>query len=97
MFLQSYEELRRSLINDDLFISLLHPGRGIFGSDFGTTTFVLAKKYVRGYIASFRRLFNKPGEVENWKSPSNYGVDYTRMENLLDPDYKQTLLDAWKI
>ena len=33
--------------------------------------------------------------VENWKSPSDYGVDYTAMKNLLDPDYKQELLDAW--
>lgn len=33
--------------------------------------------------------------VENWKSPSEYGVDYTAMQNLLDPDYKQELLDAW--
>ncbi len=33
--------------------------------------------------------------VENWKSPSDYGVDYTQMQNLLDPDYKQELLDAW--
>lgn len=37
----------------------------------------------------------KPVEVPNWKSPSDYGVDYTNMKNLLDPDYKQTLLDAW--
>lgn len=33
--------------------------------------------------------------VENWKSPSDYGVGYTPMKNLLDPDYKQKLLDAW--
>ena len=33
--------------------------------------------------------------VENWRSPSDYGVDYTPMKNLLDPDYKQKLLDAW--
>ena len=35
--------------------------------------------------------------VENWKSPSDYGVDYTAMKNLLDPDYKTQLLDAWKL
>lgn len=33
--------------------------------------------------------------VENWKSPSDYNVGYTQMKNLLDPDYKQELLDAW--
>lgn len=41
--------------------------------------------------------FAKKVTVENWKSPSDYGVDYTAMKNLLDPDYKQELLDAWKI
>ena len=35
--------------------------------------------------------------VPNWKSPSDYGVSYTNMKNLLDPNYKQELLDAWKI
>lgn len=35
--------------------------------------------------------------VENWKSPNDYGVDYTAMKNLLDPNYKNELLDAWKI
>lgn len=41
--------------------------------------------------------FAKKVTVGNWKSPSDYGVDYTAMKNLLDPDYKQELLDAWKI
>ena len=35
--------------------------------------------------------------VENWKNPSDYGVDYTAMKNLLDPNYKNQLLDAWKL
>ena len=38
-----------------------------------------------------------PAEVENWKSPSDYGVDYVQMKNLLDPNYKNELLDAWNI
>ena len=38
-----------------------------------------------------------PAEVENWKSPSDYGVDYVQMKNLLDPKYKNELLDAWNI
>ena len=45
----------------------------------------------------YKSEFAKPVTVENWKSPSDYGVDYTQMKNLLDPDYKQELLDAWKI
>lgn len=45
----------------------------------------------------YKSEFTKKVTVENWKSPSDYGVDYTAMKNLLDPDYKQELLDAWKI
>ena len=41
--------------------------------------------------------FAKPVTVENWKSPSDYGKDYTAMKNLLDPNYKSELLDAWKL
>jgi iron(III) transport system substrate-binding protein len=43
----------------------------------------------------YKAEFAKTVTVENWKSPSDYGVDYTAMKNLLDPDYKQELLDAW--
>ena len=40
--------------------------------------------------------FAKAITVENWKSPSDYGVDYTPMQNLLDPAYKEELLAAWE-
>ena len=45
----------------------------------------------------YRAEFAKTPTVENWKSPSDYGVDYTQMKNLLDPNYKNELLDAWKL
>lgn len=65
MFLSSYEKLREGLINDHTIVDMVHPGRGIFGSDFGTTTFVIAKHHVEGYTGSYRRLFDKQGEVES--------------------------------
>ena len=64
MFLSSYEKLREKMIKSNTFISMVHPGRGIFGSDFGTTTFVIEKTYISGYAGSYRRLFEKQGEVE---------------------------------
>lgn len=45
----------------------------------------------------YKEEFAKKPTVENWKSPSDYGVDYTAMKNLLDPNYKNELLDAWKL
>lgn len=65
MFLSSYEKLREKMIKCNTFINMVHPGRGIFGSDFGTTTFVIQKAHVPGYIGSYRRLFEKQGEVES--------------------------------
>ena len=45
----------------------------------------------------YKSEFAKPVTVENWKSPSDYGKEYTQMKNLLDPNFKQSLLDAWTI
>lgn len=65
MFLSSYEQLRKKLIRNNRLINMVHPGRGIFGSDFGTTAFVIGKKYIRNYLGSYRRLFEKQGEVDS--------------------------------
>ena len=45
----------------------------------------------------YKAEYAKEVTVPNWKSPSDYGVDYTAMKNLLDPNYKNELLDAWKM
>ena len=49
MFLSSYEKLRHSILKNNTYINMVHPGRGIFGSDFGTTTFVISKQHFPGY------------------------------------------------
>ena len=65
MFLTSYEQLRSVLLSRVTYINMVHPGRGIFGSDFGTTSFVIANYQIAGYNATYRRLFKKQGEVES--------------------------------
>jgi len=65
MFISSYEQLRKGLIERNTFINMVHPGRGIFGSDFGTTTFVIGKKHISEYLGNYRRLFDKQVEVES--------------------------------
>jgi hypothetical protein len=65
MFLSSYEKLRNNLITHNIIVNMVHPGRGIFGSDFGTTSFVIAKKYISGYKGSYARLFEQQGEVKS--------------------------------
>ncbi len=65
MFLSSYEKLRHKLLQESTIINMVHPGRGIFGSDFGTTTFVFSKRHIIGYKGHYCRLFEKQGEVES--------------------------------
>ena len=52
------------MLSENTIINMVHPGRGIFGSDFGTTSFVIGKKRIVGYLGHYRRLFEKQGEVE---------------------------------
>ena len=65
MFLSSYEKLRQSILYHNTYSSMLHLGRGIFGSDFGTTAFVIVKKRVENYSAVYRRMFEKAGAVDS--------------------------------
>lgn len=65
MFLSSYEKLRNNILKQNSYVNMLHFGRGVFGSDFGTTAFVIAKKHTDNYLASYRRLFEKQGAVDS--------------------------------
>ncbi len=65
MFLSSYEKLRENLLSNNTITSMVHPGRGIFGSDFGTVTFVFRKSSFQSYRGAYRRLFDQQGEVKS--------------------------------
>ncbi len=65
MFLTSYEDLRRNLIEQSTIYSVIHPGRGVFGSDFGSVAFVIRNKHIGKFRGSYRRLFENAGDVES--------------------------------
>lgn len=44
---------------------MVHLGRGVFGSDFGTTSFIFTKHISGGFKGSYRRLFEKQGAVDS--------------------------------
>lgn len=86
MFLSSYEKLREKMLRENTIVSMVHPGRGIFGSDFGTTSFVIAKTHLQGYKGHYRRLFDKQGEVESVEQREQCffekrGVFYAKQDN----------------
>jgi hypothetical protein len=77
MFLQSFGDLRSSLLNRSKLETLLHLGRGIFGADFGSTAFTFCKPRrdcietsIRN-VGVYKKLFDKnsivrdPQEIEN--------------------------------
>lgn len=85
MFLSSFYDLRERLLNNESINSLIHLGRGIFGSDFGSVTFCIKKCVVnqKGY---YRRLFDKHVQVRSIDTiqklffEKNYGVYYRNQD-----------------
>lgn len=65
MFLSSYENLRKKIEIENTYINMVHFGRGVFGSDFGTTSFIISKKRISEYIGVYHRLFEKQGAVDS--------------------------------
>tara|TARA_B100001179_G_scaffold229746_1_gene216020 strand:- start:41 stop:3556 length:3516 start_codon:yes stop_codon:yes gene_type:complete len=63
LFLNSFEKFRSKLLIDITIVSLVHLGRGVFGSDFGSVAFVLKNSNSKGKIGVYRRLFKKQSEV----------------------------------
>lgn len=65
MFLSTYTALRENILLNNTFVNMIHLGRGIFGSDFGTTSFVISKIHYNLYKGVYRKLFNRSGEVDS--------------------------------
>ena len=63
MFLPSFEKTRLAILSKHVVDSLIHNGRGVFGSDFGTCAFVIRSLDAPDYQGVFRRLYSKPGSV----------------------------------
>ena len=63
MFLSNFQDLRSSLMKSSTIYSLIHNGRGVWGPDFGSCSFILRNKPLENYNGIYRRLFNRQGEV----------------------------------
>lgn len=86
MFLSSFEKMRISLLKKTCLQNMIHFGRGIFGSDFGSTAFVIRNHNIKGFLAEYRRLFLKQGAVDSVEEKENMffsriGLYYSSQEN----------------
>lgn len=63
MFLSTFEEFRLGILRHSPIESLVHNGRGVWGSDFGSCSFVLRRDSSPSMHGRFLRLFNKQGSV----------------------------------
>ena len=76
MFLSTFENFRSRLLTINRFTSLLHLGRGIFGSDFGSVAFSIQNSSpIQGRSAIYRRLFTRHVEVRTPKEIESLFLD----------------------
>jgi len=87
MNLSSCQNLRKSLITNNTVINMVHCGRGIFGSDFGTTTFVFSKIHHDSYIAVYKRLFKKQGAVDSLEQKETWFFEKDNEYLVLQDNY----------
>ena len=77
MFSSSYKNLRKELIKNDTVSSLLHCGRGIFGADFGTVSFVFKAGKITNYRGAYKRLYEKQSYVDSVEEKERMFFDDT--------------------
>lgn len=75
MFINSFQELRETLLSTTSMSSMCHLGFGAFGADFGTTAFCVRKAIIPNYLAKYVRL----GDYRNIEDKE---VQYFDVDNL---------------
>jgi len=75
MFLSSFENYRNKMLKSIKIETLLHLGRGIFGSDFGTVAFTFSKAEEIEEKGVYRRLFKEHVQVRSVKKIENLFLD----------------------
>ena len=83
MSLKSFEVLRRDLLRTQRIASMVHLGRGVFGSDFGSVAFVIDNVAPDpGTTGVYRRLFEQHVEVRSVATIEKLfrDTDYHRFE-----------------
>ena len=78
MFLKSFAQFRKELLRNTTINSLIHLGRGIFGSDFGTVAFTITNSAAtHKHTGIYRRLFKAHVEVRSLETIRQLFFDRT--------------------
>lgn len=75
MFLSSFLKLRTFFIKKVSIVSLLHLGRGVFGSDFGTVCFCYRNSIHTNSSGVYRTLFETRGKVDTVETKEKLFLD----------------------
>lgn len=65
LFLDTFEKTRKNIIDNSTIDSLLHMGRGVFGIDFGSCSFVIKKELRAEYKTKFFKLHKRTFQYIN--------------------------------
>ena len=86
LFLNSYEKLRKKILNEETILNMLHMGRGIFGIDFGSVAFCIKNIKIPSYVGKYYKLYERtfqyidPEDIRdiflNAKHNRNYKFDF---------------------
>lgn len=63
MFISVFQQLRLLVLSSHFVETLIHNGRGIWGSDFGSCAFIIRNSNIAQHKGVFRKLFEKQGSV----------------------------------
>lgn len=75
MFIKTYNKFREDLLDKNSIVNLVHFGRGVFGSDFGSTGFVIRKCFKDNYKGLYKKLFDNQVEVDSLENKERLFLD----------------------
>jgi hypothetical protein len=78
MFLHSFENLRNYIFQEAPILALAHNGRGVWGSDFGTCSYILQRSIPKDANGTFLKLFEKQGSVSSNEELAARFTNYPR-------------------
>lgn len=83
LFLSSFEDLRKDVIERTHIDSLIHMGRGIFGIDWGSVAFCCTKTTLNDYVGRYFRLHKR-----NFQHIYYFHIEQLFLNALQNPNFK---------